>query len=229
MNAHRKTAILVGAFFILSTLTGVLSVFAYGDSLDGANYLTKIIENQTMVVIGSILELICAGAFVLVSICTYPVFSLFSKRVAIGYVVGRSFEAIPFIISVITILAAISIGQSSAQASSLQLPAYIASGEVLQSMRYWANMYGPLVFCGLAALPFYTLLVRTKLVPGWLAIWGLVATFPYLAAGIASLFGFSTTSTAGIMMITPFAINEMVLAVWLIVKGFNSTALEMKS
>ncbi len=225
MNTYRKTSIYVGIFFILSTLTGVLSVFAYGDILQSTDYLTEFSANKTRIVIGTILELMCAAAFVLIAVNAYPVMKRFSGPIATGYVVGRSFEAIPFITSVICLLSLVSISQEFTAAGGNN-ETLLAAGSALQAMRHWANMLGPLVFCGVAAFPFYTLLVKTRLVPGWIGWWGLVATFPYFCAGLASLFGFDTTSAPAILMIAPFAINEMVLAVYLIIKGFNQDALE---
>lgn len=47
----------------------------------------------------------------------------------------------------------------------------------------------------------------------------------YLVAGFLGFWGITTaTSVLLVILIVPFAVNEMVLAVWLIVKGFNSAA-----
>ncbi len=47
-----------------------------------------------------------------------------------------------------------------------------------------------------------------------------------LAAGLFGMFGLiSPMSTTRIVMVVPLALQEMVLAVWLIVKGFNSSAI----
>ena len=89
-------------------------------------------------------------------------------------------------------------------------------------------MIGPvqtIVFC-LGALIFYYLLYQTKLIPRWLSGWGLIAIIPYLAAGLLVLFGFfGPLSTSEIVLEFPLALQEMVMAVWLIVKGFNPSAL----
>jgi len=61
------------------------------------------------------------------------------------------------------------------------------------------------------------LLYQTKLVPRWLAIWGLVGIALLIIEG--SLEAFDVENLA--IMSLPFAIQEMVLAVWLIVKGLD--------
>jgi Domain of unknown function (DUF4386) len=81
-----------------------------------------------------------------------------------------------------------------------------------------------IVFC-LGALIFNYLLYQTKLVPRWLSGWGLVAIVPYLTAGLVAMFGIiDALSPIYAILNAPLALQEMVLAVWLIVKGFNSSA-----
>ena len=81
-----------------------------------------------------------------------------------------------------------------------------------------------IVFC-LGALIFNYLLYQTKLVPRWLSGWGLVVIVPYLTAGLVAMFGIiDALSPTYAILNAPLALQEMVLALWLIVKGFNSSA-----
>lgn len=225
MNIHRKEAVIVGALFILSTLTGVLSVLAYGDLLQQADFLTAFSESQNRIILGTFLELICAAAFVGVSIFVFPVLAGFSRPVAIGYVVGRSFEAVPFIISIISTLSMITLSQEYLQSGLTDPSLYLVVGAVPRAIRHWANIYGPLLFCGIAALPFYFILWRRRLIPLVISVWGFLATFLYLAAALMSFWGItSASSSLPVILIVPFAVNEMVLAVYLIARGFKSSA-----
>jgi hypothetical protein len=67
---------------------------------------------------------------------------------------------------------------------------------------------------------FYYLLYRSKLIPRWLSVWGLIGAALVLAVGVLGMFGHSA-----MILWLPLAVNEMVLAVWLIVKGFNPSAI----
>lgn len=81
-----------------------------------------------------------------------------------------------------------------------------------------------IVFC-LGALMFYYVLYRSRLVPRWLSGWGLLAAVPYLAEGLLDMLDLvSPLSTVVTVMDLPLAAQEMVLAVWLIAKGFNPSA-----
>jgi hypothetical protein len=68
----------------------------------------------------------------------------------------------------------------------------------------------------------YYVLYRSKLIPPWLSAWGLVAAIPYLIAGLLHLFGqIDQMSTIQTILDLPMALQEMVMAVWLIARGFN--------
>jgi hypothetical protein len=88
---------------------------------------------------------------------------------------------------------------------------------------------GTIVFC-IGASIFYYLLYSTKLVPRFLSIWGLLAVIPFISVSFLGMFGvMSPLSTTATIMDIPMALQEMVLAVWLIIKGFDANAVKKLS
>jgi hypothetical protein len=82
----------------------------------------------------------------------------------------------------------------------------------------------------LGALMFNYVLYQFKLVPRWLSGWGLLAEIPYFVSGVLGLFSLlSPMSSIQMVLVLPLALQEMVLAVWLIVKGFDSAAADFRS
>ena len=69
----------------------------------------------------------------------------------------------------------------------------------------------------------YFVFYRSKLIPRWISVWGLVGAIIYLASGLFVMFG-SITSTISDVLQLPIFLQEIVLAVLLIVKGFNPSA-----
>ena len=87
-----------------------------------------------------------------------------------------------------------------------------------------AYALGQSVFAIGAAMLYY-LLLRSRLVSWWLSLWGLVAAPLFLVASLSLLWTQDPNSTISSVLYAPMALQEMVLALWLILKGFNSTAL----
>jgi hypothetical protein len=76
----------------------------------------------------------------------------------------------------------------------------------------------------LGALMLYFVFYQSKLIPRWISVWGLVGAIIYLASGLLVMFG-SITSTISDVLQLPIFLQEIVLAVLLIVKGFNPSAI----
>jgi hypothetical protein len=229
MKSNKKIAVIVGWLFIISTITGVISVIMLGAILDVPDYLTKVATNENQLIIGALLELACAGAFIGVAIMIYPVLKTYNKNIAIGYIVGRSFEAVPFVIGIISLLSLFTLSQEYIQAGVQGATLFQPFGTLLLSVRDWSNVLGARLFCGLAALPFYYLLFRTKLLPRFISVWGFLGTILYLIVVLLIMYGLSPVSMLSVSLTLPFALNEMVLAVWLIVKGFNVSPIDYMS
>ena len=83
----------------------------------------------------------------------------------------------------------------------------------------WGVLLGVLFFFPIAALLLNYLIYRWALVPRWLSVWGIAGALLLLAEG-----SLETFDVGGLELMTlPLAVQEMVFAVWLIVRGFDRT------
>ena len=92
-----------------------------------------------------------------------------------------------------------------------------SSDALLVAAKDWAGIVEQFPY-GLGALIFYIALFQSELVPRWLSGWGIVGAALILAMGLLRLFGKPVVYLA-----IPIILNELVLAVWFIVEGFNSS------
>ena len=99
------------------------------------------------------------------------------------------------------------------------------TAEVLQSSTDVAYALGQTVFAIGAAMLYY-LLWQSKLIPQWMSLWGLVASPLFVVASLSLLWTGDPNSTLSTVLYIPMAIQEMVMALWLVFRGFNSAALE---
>jgi hypothetical protein len=81
----------------------------------------------------------------------------------------------------------------------------------------------------LGALMYYWIFYQSKLVPRWLSVWGLIGVTLGIANGLYDMFGGITNETISMVLDLPIFVQEMVLALWLIVKGFNVSAMAAPS
>lgn len=224
MNSFRKTAIIVGVLYIIGTVAGVLSLVFTGPILNASDYLIKISANENQMILGALFVLIMGLALALVPVMMYPISKKYNEVLALGYVIFRgALETVTYIALAISWLLLVMLSQVFVHAGASDASNFQALGTMLQGSEI--SSVTSIVF-PLGALMFYYVLYRSKLIPRWISGWGLIAIVPYLAAGVLVMFALiSNMSTIDTVLRLPLGVQEMVMAVWLIVKGFNPSAL----
>jgi hypothetical protein len=69
---------------------------------------------------------------------------------------------------------------------------------------------------------YYWIFYKSRLVPRWLSLWGLAGITLGIVNGLYDMFGGTPNETISLVLDLPIFAQEMVLAIWLIVKGFNT-------
>jgi hypothetical protein len=88
---------------------------------------------------------------------------------------------------------------------------------MLEIRENWVHLVLPF-FYSLASFIFYYFFYKTKLIPRPIAIWGLIASSLVLTGIPMDFFEFKPGAFVGAAM----GLTELVLGIWLIVKGFNT-------
>ena len=225
-DTYRKTATLVGVLYIIGTIAGILSLVLTGPVLGGSDVLVHVSAHEMQIIAGALFVLIMGFALAMVPVMMFPILKKYNEALALGYVVFRgALETVMYIVLAISWLFLIPVSQEYVKAGTPDTSYFQTLGAVLLEGHGLIGPVQTIIFC-LGALIFYYLLYQTTLIPRWLSGWGLIATIPYLAAGLLVLFGFfGPLSTSEIVLEFPLALQEMVMAVWLIVKGFNPSAI----
>ncbi len=225
MNTYIKTARIVGALFIIATVAYSLSVILLDPILGGSDYLTKASANENLVIIGAFLVLIDAVAVAGIAIVIYPVLKKHNEALALGYVGARIGESVLFSVNVITTLTLLTLSQEFAKAGALNTSYYQTLGTVLLAAGNWAYLLGLGLAFALSALILNFILYQSKLVPRWLSGLGLVGATLVFVNYLLETFGINPVE----ILFLPIAVQEMVFAVWLIVKGFNLPVIASES
>ena len=229
-GTNRKTAIMVGVLYIIGTVAGILSLVFTGPILESPDYLLQVSMNPNQIVIGALFVLTMGLALAMVPVMMFPILKNYNRALAVGYVVFRgALEAVTYLVFVIGWLALPLIGQEFIKASAAEASFFQSLGDLVLGAHDQIGHVLSIVFI-LGALMFYYVLYQSKLVPRWLAGWGLLAAIPYFVYGVLSLFTLpDSVGTLPMVLVLPMAVQEMVLAVWLIARGFNSSPVHFGS
>jgi hypothetical protein len=221
MNTHRKTAIIVGALFILATVASSLGIFIFSSILDVPNYLISVSANESQVIMAALFMLIDVVAVVGIAIMMYPILKKHNEALALGYVAARTIEGVLFTVYVVILLLLLTLSQEFVKAGTPDASYFQTGGTLLRAASDWALSLGLRLAFALSALILNYLLFNSKLVPRWLSGWGFVGATLVFALLLLEFFGINLTEILDL----PIALQEMVFALWLIVKGFNASAI----
>ena len=229
MKTYRKTAISVGVLFIIATVLNMLGNIPINTILDAPDYLINISANENQVIIGGLLVLLSAFASAGIAIGLYPVLRKHNEALALGSVGFRVMEGMLYIVAVVGLLSLLTLSQDYVKAGASNASLFQVSGTILLAIKTWAGQLGVIAFT-LGALMYYYVFYQSKLIPRWLSGWGFLGAALSLAATLLTIFGqLVPFSTVFMILHLTILVQEMVLAVWLIVKGFNPSAIDSGS
>lgn len=232
MKTYRMNAVMGGALYFLGTVFGVASAVVGGEvitslitskSLAGMELLGIVAADSSRLTVGAFLTLMMGLSLAAMTLFLYPVFRKDNEGLALGLVLFRgALEGTGYFVSALGILTLAVLGAE-----------YVATGDdpaslqpIANVMYQFLNIKSPIgtIFFIIGATCLYFSFYRTRLIPRWLAIWGLIGAVPYLANAL--LHFFHVESVASTYLEIPLAIQELVMGLWLIIKGFNQDAVK---
>jgi len=229
MNADRKIARTTGILFLTGTVTGILPTLFIGSNLDAPDYLTRISANGNQIMIGALFALIAAFVSGSIAISLYPVLKKYNEALALASVGFRLIEAVFYIVGIIGLLALLLLSQEFVKAGSPEASSFQLLGTLALATRNWAGFVFGVSAFSLGALMYYVVMYQSQLIPRWLSGWGVIATILTLTAALLMMFGEKPLSPLMTLLVLPIFLQEIVIAVWLIVKGFNPSAIASPS
>jgi hypothetical protein len=230
MNTNIKTARAVGALFITATAAAIVSGAFLLPILEAPDHLTKVSANENRVMMGALFYFVMAAAGASIAIPMYPILKKHHEGMALGAVGFRLIEGAIFMVGVFCVLLLVKVSEGFVQAGAPEGSHYQTLGELLVAGYTIGEAMVPGVFAfSLGALMYYWIFYQSRLVPRWLSVWGLIGVTLGIANGLYDMFGGIPNETISMVLDLPIFVQEMVLAVWLIVKGFSMSAMASPS
>lgn len=221
MDSIRANTTIAGIFIITGMIAGILSV---APAVDTAEYLSKTAENTNQVFTGIVFQFFMSLAYLGFALSLYPLIKNKNQGLALGFLCLRITASVLIIIGT-TILASILVLSQEYVKLLPQDPANFESlGYLLKAARDLINhVFMILVLC-IGNMLFYILMVKSRLIPLWLSIWGGMGAVLSIIASLLVLFGgVEIVTSEYIILNIPTALQEIILAIWLIIKGFDKT------
>ena len=204
---------LIGALFLAGFLVygvgGVLVTSVVGTP----GFLSTISSHQTILVLGAFLMLLNTPVDVAKAVLFFPILEKHSKRTALAYLAAMIVEVVFLTTGVLALLMIVPLSQHAGEGWAKAL------GSLLVQSNAMAYQIGEAAL-GFGAIFLCALLLRTRLIPRWLAVAGLIGYAFLMAGAIAEIFG----THISLYLTLPGIFFELALPFWLIIKGFQPEA-----
>jgi uncharacterized protein DUF4386 len=218
MGSSRKVSLAAGILYLL-TFVSIPIGLLYNSVLNDPNYIVGS-GPDTPVIIGGILEIIVALAGIGTAVALYPVVKKQNEGVALGFIGTRVLEASTIFADVVCLLAIVTLRRAGVGADAL------VTGKTLVAL-YGLFRLGQNLMPAINDLLLGSLLYQSRLVPRVLPVLGFIGAPLLIANTIVFMFGITSGPLyvlTGIGVL-PIALFEFSLGVWLVVRGFNPSAI----
>jgi hypothetical protein len=225
VNSARKIALVTGVFFMITIIPSPIAQFVLYDSvLNDVDYIVGAGADAN-VRLGAFLEVIIAIAIIGTAVTLFPLLKRQHESFALGYVAARIFESTMIVVGIIGLLSVVTLRQEFAGVAGAEAASLVEDGRSLVAIHDWTFLLGPGLMPGLNDLMLGYLLYASRLVPRALALLGIVAGPVHFASFVAVLLGVIEAASVGqVIASIPVAAFEVILGIWLIVRGFNPSA-----
>jgi hypothetical protein len=229
VTSSRKIAVAAGLLYLITHVTSIGAVILYDPILKNPTYIIDSAPGN-QVILGAFFDIVLALAIVGTGVALFPVVKRENEGVALGYVGLRTLEAGIIAVGVVPLLAIMTLRQPLMGIADTDPATLVILGHALVAFYKWTFLLGPGLVCGVNTVLMAYLMYRSRLVPWFIPVLGLVGGPLVFALNAAKMFGiFEQFPAWAAIAVVPVFAWEVTLAIWLIVKGFNSSSIASRS
>lgn len=228
MKSNRSNAIAAGILFIIAAVAAMTGRILYGPILTDPEYIIKGTAHEAQVLWGAFFEILTAFAVIGTPVALFPVLRKYNQSMAIATVGFRLLEATMIIVGILSLLTIVTLSHQFTNEINPDNISYLLAGKTLLALQNWTFAFGPNIALGPSTFMTGYLLYRSKLVPRFIFILGMIGGLLISSCGVMIMFGlFTQTSLWGGLLAIPVFVYEMSLAIRLLSRGFNKTEVEL--
>ena len=222
MTSTRRAATTAGVLFLVGTAAGVLSIVS---AADGPNYLRLVAANKTQVIVGALFQCVTAGAYAGVAIALHPVLRRYGPTAAAGFLGFRIAAGILNMVGALVLLLLLDLSNQFVGAGAPVSSHFQTLGALLRNARDGMNHVAMMLAVLVGDAMYYWVLYQARLVPRWLSGWGFAGLALAMFASLLVLCRLiEVVTTTYLALMAVLVLQQVALAIWLIVKGLNESA-----
>lgn len=226
MNTNRRGTAIAGVLAIVGVIAGALSIVPV---LEEPDYLVLISTHESDVIAGAGFQFLMIPAYVGFALYLYPTLRIGNEALSLGFIGFRLIAGMFHFMGVILLPLFLVLGQGFVQGGGLEASYIAVLGELLRTSRDLVNHVALTISLSMGDLLLFCILYQSRLVPRWLSAWGLSGTGLTMLASLLVLFRLADVVTPlYLAMNAPLALQSLVLAMWLITRGFDTSSLELE-
>ena len=183
--------------------------------------LSAVHSDQGSLVAGEKLIFVMLAAMVGTAVLLAPLLRNHSETLALSYVLARTLEVVVLSVGMVAGLLPVPLSWDSAPAGGADAASAAVLAESLKDASDWTGYLGAQMIFSISALVLNWAFLRNALIPRWLSLWGLVGVPLMFASGFLVMFESLNSHASTLnLLVVPLAVQEVAMAIWLIVKGF---------
>lgn len=215
-NATRR----IGWLFVIATGAGVASVLVNSSLFGSDDVLASVRDDQNRLLVGQMLIFVMLAAMVGTAVLLGPILRRHSETLALGYVLARMLEVVTLAIGLVAALLLVPLSWNTAGVTGSERSSANVLAESLEAANEWTGYLGAQMVFSISALVLNWAFFRYDLVPRWLSVWGLIGVPLMFLSGCLVMFeSLNSSASTWNLLVVPLAVQEMVMALWLIVRG----------
>lgn len=215
-----STARMLGLLLVAALVCGL---FSSVPAMETSDYLSKLATLGPQIKLAIVFQAMMAILYVAIVITTYPIVKRVGTAQALTYLAFRLTGAAFLVVGIVTLMLFHTLGQQMAQPGTTPPWFYDNIGRLLRQTRDGLNHVGMVLPWVIGGLFLYHAFLKTRLIPRWLALWGIAGVVFTMAATVLYMLSAvqGVSSLLYLILNVPLALQEMTLAVYLLMHGFR--------
>jgi hypothetical protein len=227
MNTNRNTARVVGSLFLIAMVASLVGGTIVTSIISAPDPLNVVSQKETQLLFGVFLEILNALAVVGIGILMFTVIKEHNETMAVGYLGLRVIESVFCAFIVVGPLSLLAISKNYSKIGNLDVVNLDIMGNLPNAIRMSVVDWLIPIFFSLGALLLYSFLYRSKRLPRFISVWGLISAFLIMVLVAMMFLNVEVSLGMNMVIAMPIILNEIFLGIWLIAKGFNPPTLNM--